>query len=81
MQVFFLMNLLWLTVFVHVRMFVRFLTYIFNILQPVRKKKQFIDKKNAITFHLVHRSQKDPLQASEEASKHVLVPEGEKVTL
>lgn len=45
---------------------------------PVRKKKQFIDKKNAITFHLVHRSQKDPLQASEEASKHVLVPEGEK---
>ena len=28
-----------------------------------------------MTFHLVHRSQKDPLQASEEASKHVLVPE------
>lgn len=38
------------------------------------KKKQFIDKKNAVTFHLVHRSQRDPLQASEEASKHVLLP-------
>ncbi|OWF46212.1 protein LTV1 homolog [Mizuhopecten yessoensis] len=37
------------------------------------KKKPFIDKKNAVTFHLVHRSQKDPLQASEEASKHVLL--------
>lgn len=45
---------------------------------PVRKKKKFIDKKNAITFHLVHRSQQDPLVASEDASKHVLVPEGEK---
>lgn len=42
---------------------------------PSRKKK-FINKKEAVTFHLVHRSQKDPLQASEEASKHVLVPEG-----
>ncbi|KAK3089237.1 hypothetical protein FSP39_002023 [Pinctada imbricata] len=38
------------------------------------KKKKFIDKKNAVTFHLVHRSQRDPLQASEEASKHVLQP-------
>ncbi|KAL5021125.1 hypothetical protein ScPMuIL_000280 [Solemya velum] len=36
------------------------------------KKKKFIDKKNAVTFHLVHRSQKDPLQASDDASKHVL---------
>ncbi|XP_045159962.1 protein LTV1 homolog [Mercenaria mercenaria] len=45
---------------------------------PVRKKKQFIDKKNAITFHLVHRSQQDPLVASEDASKHVLVPGGDK---
>lgn len=39
------------------------------------KKKKFINKKEAVTFHLVHRSQKDPLQASEEASKHVLVPD------
>ncbi|XP_071448965.1 protein LTV1 homolog [Hetaerina americana] len=38
------------------------------------KKKKFIDKKNAITFHLVHRSQKDPLTADERAPKHVLVP-------
>ncbi|XP_067033172.1 protein LTV1 homolog [Acropora muricata] len=39
-----------------------------------RRKKPFIDKKNAVTFHLVHRSQKDPLQADEESSKHVLLP-------
>ncbi|XP_046386670.1 protein LTV1 homolog [Ischnura elegans] len=38
------------------------------------KKKKFIDKKNAITFHLVHRSQKDPLTADERAPKRVLVP-------
>ncbi|XP_078317065.1 protein LTV1 homolog [Crassostrea virginica] len=38
------------------------------------KKKKFIDKKNAVTFHLVHRSQRDPLQAKEESSKHVLIP-------
>lgn len=49
------------------------------LLQPVRKKRPFIDKKNAITFHLVHRSQQDPFVVSEEASKHVLVPEKEKV--
>ncbi|XP_074657652.1 protein LTV1 homolog [Tubulanus polymorphus] len=40
------------------------------------KKKKFIDKKNAVTFHLVHRSQKDPLQADENAPKHVLLPSG-----
>ncbi|XP_068679814.1 protein LTV1 homolog [Montipora foliosa] len=39
-----------------------------------KKKKPFIDKKKAHTFHLVHRSQKDPLQADDESSKHVLVP-------
>ena len=44
-----------------------------SYLQPGKKKK-FINKKEAVSFHLVHRSQKDPLQASEEASKHVLVP-------
>ncbi|CAH1775437.1 unnamed protein product [Owenia fusiformis] len=38
------------------------------------RKKRFIDKKNAVTFHLVHRSQRDPLQADEDASKHVLLP-------
>lgn len=36
------------------------------------KRKQFIDKKNAVTFHLVHRSQRDPLQADEESSRYVL---------
>ena len=38
------------------------------------KKKQFIDKKKAVSFLLVHRSQRDPLQADEESSKHVLLP-------
>jgi len=38
-----------------------------------KNKKQFIDKKSAVTFSLVHRSQHDPLQADEEASKGVLV--------
>ncbi|CAD5123305.1 DgyrCDS11662 [Dimorphilus gyrociliatus] len=38
------------------------------------KKKKFIDKKKAVTFHLVHRSQKDPLQADDEAPKRVLLP-------
>lgn len=36
------------------------------------KKKPFINKKEAVSFHLVHRSQRDPLQADEESSKHVL---------
>lgn len=48
---------------------------------PGKKKKPFIDKKNAVTFHLVHRSQKDPLQASEDASKHVLLQAGSKKAL
>ncbi len=42
--------------------------------QPVKKKKQFINKKNAVTFHLVHRSQRDPLQADEDAPQRVLLP-------
>ena len=42
--------------------------------QPTKKKK-FIDKNAGVTFHLVHRSQKDPLQADEDAAKHVLVQE------
>ncbi|XP_071148947.1 protein LTV1 homolog isoform X1 [Mytilus edulis] len=43
------------------------------------KKKKFIDKKNAVTFHLVHRSQRDPLQASEDASLGVLLSTNDKV--
>ncbi|KAI5696634.1 hypothetical protein M8J76_009604 [Diaphorina citri] len=39
-----------------------------------KNKKRFIDKKNAITFHLVHRSQKDPLLVDETAPQHVLKP-------
>lgn len=42
--------------------------------QPKNKKK-FIDKKKAITFHVVHRSQQDPLIADENAPKHVLIPQ------
>lgn len=45
--------------------------YIF-LWQP--KTKKFIDKKNAVTFNLVHRSQKDPLAADESAPQRVLVP-------
>ncbi|XP_072513393.1 protein LTV1 homolog [Salminus brasiliensis] len=41
---------------------------------PHRKKKAFINKKNAVSFHLVHRSQKDPLAADEKAPQHVLLP-------
>lgn len=42
------------------------------LFQP-KTKKRFIDKKNAVTFHLVHRSQQDPLVADETAPQHVLV--------
>ncbi|RZF37679.1 hypothetical protein LSTR_LSTR003090 [Laodelphax striatellus] len=38
-----------------------------------KQKKRFIDKKNAVTFHLVHRSQQDPLVTDEKAPQHVLV--------
>nr|CAG4641818.1 EOG090X08PQ [Eurycercus lamellatus] len=38
------------------------------------KSKKFIDKKSAVTFNLVHRSQKDPLAADEKAPQRVLVP-------
>ncbi|XP_068606830.1 protein LTV1 homolog [Brachionichthys hirsutus] len=41
---------------------------------PHRKKKCFIEKKKAVTFHLVHRSQRDPLAADEKAPQHVLLP-------
>lgn len=39
-----------------------------------RKKTPFIDKKKAITFRLVNRSQQDPLIVDEKAPQHVLVP-------
>jgi len=41
-----------------------------------KKKHQFINKKNAHKFNVVHRSQRDPLQPDEESSQHVLVPAG-----
>ncbi|XP_033645205.1 protein LTV1 homolog [Asterias rubens] len=40
---------------------------------PGRKKKPFIDRKSSVSFHLVHRSQRDPLQADEDSSKFVLL--------
>ncbi|CAL7934675.1 unnamed protein product [Xylocopa violacea] len=43
---------------------------------PKGKAKKFIDKKNSVTFHLVHRSQRDPLIADETAPQRVLVPVG-----
>lgn len=49
------------------------------LLQPHRKKKAFIEKKKAVTFHLVHRSQRDPLAADETAPQHVLLPAAAKV--
>lgn len=42
-------------------------------MQPKTKKK-FIDRKKAVTFNLVHRSQRDPLAADETAPQRVLVP-------
>jgi len=42
--------------------------------KPKNKKTAFIDKKNAVSFHLVHRSQQDPLAADDEAPQHVLQP-------
>lgn len=48
--------------------------FFFLSVKPHRKKKSFISKKNAVSFHLVHRSQKDPLAADEKAPQHVLLP-------
>ncbi|CAD0205307.1 unnamed protein product [Chrysodeixis includens] len=39
-----------------------------------KTKKKFIDRKKAVTFNLVHRSQRDPLVADETAPQRVLVP-------
>jgi len=38
------------------------------------KTKKFIDKKNATTFVLANRSQRDPLIADENAPKNILLP-------
>eukprot|EP00966_Prymnesium_polylepis_P169016 3907874-Prymnesium_polylepis.2 len=38
------------------------------------KKKQFIDRSEAATFHLVHRSQRDPKIADPDAPQRVLQP-------
>ncbi|XP_039294043.1 protein LTV1 homolog isoform X2 [Nilaparvata lugens] len=43
-----------------------------------KQKKRYIDKKNAVTFHLVHRSQQDPLVTDEKAPQHVLVQQESK---
>uniref|UniRef100_A0A2R8ZLI8 Protein LTV1 homolog n=1 Tax=Pan paniscus TaxID=9597 RepID=A0A2R8ZLI8_PANPA len=43
-------------------------------MHPHRKKKPFIEKKKAVSFHLVHRSQRDPLAADETAPQRVLLP-------
>nr|XP_002128747.1 protein LTV1 homolog [Ciona intestinalis] len=48
---------------------------------PRRNKKQFIDKKKSVTFNLVHRSQKDPLAADEDAPQRVLIPINESAPL
>jgi len=42
--------------------------------KPKNKKTSFIDKKNSVSFHLVHRSQQDPLAADDEAPQRVLQP-------
>ncbi|KAF7990454.1 hypothetical protein HCN44_000259 [Aphidius gifuensis] len=42
-----------------------------------KKTKKFIDKKNSITYDIVHRSQKDPLAADVEAPQRVLLPREE----
>ncbi|XP_006139390.2 protein LTV1 homolog [Pelodiscus sinensis] len=41
---------------------------------PHKRKKPFIEKKKAVTFHLVHRSQRDPLTADDTAPQRVLLP-------
>lgn len=38
------------------------------------QRRKFINKKKAITFQLVHRSQHDPLIAADDAGERVLVP-------
>ena len=39
-------------------------------------RRKFLDKKKAITFQLVHRSQHDPLIVDDTVGERVLVPLG-----
>eukprot|EP00112_Aurelia_sp_Birch-Aquarium-sp1_P010362 Seg2216.3 transcript_id=Seg2216.3/GoldUCD/mRNA.D3Y31 product="Protein LTV1-like" protein_id=Seg2216.3/GoldUCD/D3Y31 len=43
-----------------------------------KNKKPFIDKKKSVKFHLVHRDQRDPLQADSDAPERVLLQAEEK---
>lgn len=47
--------------------------------KPKNKKASFIDKKNAVSFQLIHRSQQDPLAADADANQMVLQPINQKV--
>jgi len=47
--------------------------------KPKNKKNAFIDKKNSVSFQLIHRSQQDPLAADAEANQMVLQPISQKV--
>ena len=38
------------------------------------RKKKFIEKNEGVKFHLVHRSQRDPLYLDETLGDHVLMP-------
>ena len=40
------------------------------------RRRKFLDKKKAITFQLVHRSQHDPLIVDDTVGERVLVPLG-----
>jgi len=42
--------------------------------RPKNKKNAFIDKKNSVSFQLIHRSQQDPLAADADANQMVLQP-------
>ena len=38
------------------------------------KKKKFIDKKTALNYEMVHRDQRDPLTADDNAAQNLLKP-------
>jgi hypothetical protein len=47
-----------------------------KIIVTMPHRRRFLDKKKAITFQLVHRSQHDPLIADDTVGERVLVPLG-----
>ena len=49
--------------------------YLYAHVTQGRKKKPFIDKKKGTTYHLVPRSQADPLLDDPREPQHVLKPE------